>query len=82
MSVAIIELLNKAVTTLTATSNKDVNVVQELPDHSDLWKIKEYKEQDHWFMKVGEYLIYYPLMLFCRNSKSLNNQCICLNRGS
>lgn len=53
ISPAIIELLNKAMVTLTASESKDASVVRELPDHSDLWKIKEYKEDEYWFMKVG-----------------------------
>lgn len=40
-------------TTVTASEAKDISVVEELPDHSDLWNIKEYKEEDFWFMKVG-----------------------------
>lgn len=53
ISPAIIELLNKALTTLTASETKDASFVRELPDHSDLWKIKEFKEDEYWFMKVG-----------------------------
>lgn len=51
--VAIIELLNKAMTTLTATEAKDASIIEERADHSDLWKIKNFKEGDFWFMKVG-----------------------------
>lgn len=54
ISPAIIELLNKAMTTLTANTNKSTDVVAELPDHSDLWNIKKYKEEDYWFMKGGK----------------------------
>lgn len=54
ISPAIIELLNKTITTLTASEEKDASIVKESPDHSDLWKIKEFKEEDFWFMKVGE----------------------------
>lgn len=53
ISPAIIELLNKAVTTVTATEVKDESVQDEFPDYSDLWKIEQYKEDDFWFMKVG-----------------------------
>lgn len=53
--VAIIELLNKVMTTVTSTEAKDASIIQERPDHSDLWKIKDYKEEDYWFMKVGTY---------------------------
>lgn len=54
ISPAIIELLNKAVTTVTATEVKDESIVDEFPDYSDLWKIEKFKEEDFWFMKVGE----------------------------
>lgn len=54
ISPAIIELLSKAATTVTATEAKNESVVDEFPDYSDLWKIEEYKEDDFWFMKVGE----------------------------
>lgn len=41
-------------TTLTATENKNQSIVEELPDYSDLWQVKKYKETDFWFLKVGE----------------------------
>lgn len=54
ISPAIIELLNKAVTTVTATEVKDESITDEFPDYSDLWKIEQFKEEDFWFMRVGE----------------------------
>lgn len=54
ISPAIIELVNKAITTVTATEAKDESITDEFPDYSDLWKIEQYKEDDFWFMKLGE----------------------------
>ena len=51
---AIIELLNKAMTTLTSTEARNDTIVEELPDCSDLWNVSEYKDDDFWFMKVEE----------------------------
>lgn len=54
ISPAIIELLNKAATTVTATEVKEESIIDEFPDYSDLWKIEQFKEEDFWFMKIGE----------------------------
>lgn len=50
---AIIELLNKTLTTLTGTEAKDDGTLVEMTDYSDLWGVKTYKESDYWFMKIG-----------------------------
>ena len=58
ISPAIIELLNKAMTTLTGPGSKSSgdNQLEELPDHSQLWGVKQFKDDDFWFMKIGELL--------------------------
>lgn len=40
--------------TVTTTENKNESIAEEIPDHSDLWEVKKYKEGDFWFMKVGK----------------------------
>lgn len=51
---AIIEIVNKAVSTVTTTdTTAEKNIVEELSDCTDLWEIKKYTEDDFWFMKVG-----------------------------
>lgn len=40
--------------TVTTTDGKSESITEELPDHSDLWEIKKFKEEDFWFMKVGQ----------------------------
>lgn len=54
---AIIEIISKAMSTVTTTDGKSESITEELPDHSDLWEIKKFKEDDFWFMKVGELTI-------------------------
>lgn len=51
---AIIEIISKAMSTVTITDGKNESVVEELPDYSDLWQIQKFKEDDFWFMKVGQ----------------------------
>lgn len=58
---AIIEIISKAMSTVTTTDGKSESITEELPDHSDLWEIKKFKEDDFWFMKVGQ-LIYSSLV--------------------
>lgn len=41
-------------TVTTTEAVKEKSIVEELPDYADLWEIKKYKEDDLWFMKVGE----------------------------
>lgn len=50
--IAIIEIINKAVSTVTKTESKDESIVEVLPDYSELWEVKKYKEDDFWFLKV------------------------------
>lgn len=52
--VAIIELLNKTVNTLTGGGVKDDQVQAVMPDYSDIWDIKPFKEDEFWFMKIGK----------------------------
>lgn len=40
--------------TVTKTEAKHENTTEELPDYSELWEIKQYKEDDFWFMKIEE----------------------------
>lgn len=40
--------------TVIITDGKSESITEELPDHSDLWEIKKFKEDDFWFMKVGQ----------------------------
>lgn len=51
--VAIIELLNKTVNTLTGGGVKDDQEQAVMPDYSDIWDIKPFKDDDFWFMKIG-----------------------------
>lgn len=41
--------------TLTGEGQKSKDEEEIAIDHSDIWKVKPYKEQDFWFMKVGEW---------------------------
>lgn len=54
ISPAIIELLNKAMSTVTADESKAVSVAEVFPDYSDLWKVDHFKEEDFWFMRVEQ----------------------------
>lgn len=54
ISPAIIELLNKTITTLTATETKGDKALEEIPDYSQVWGVKPLKEDDFWFMKIGK----------------------------
>lgn len=54
ISPAIIELLNKTVTTLTGGGSSNVKANTEMPDYSDIWGIKPYREEEFWFMKVDD----------------------------
>lgn len=51
--VAIIEIINKALSTVTTTEDKNESIVEEMPNYTDLWEVQEFKEDDFWFMKVG-----------------------------
>lgn len=73
ISPAIIELLNKAATTVTASEAKNESIEDEFPDYSDLWKIEKYKEDDFWFMKVGECRVS-VIFVFRRAGDSLNKR--------
>lgn len=50
---AIIEIINKAMSTVTTTDDKNESIVEDMPDYSNLWEVQEFKEDDFWFMKVG-----------------------------
>ena len=52
--VAIIEIISKAMSTVTTTEIRNESIEEELPDYTKLWKIENYKEDDFWFMKVEE----------------------------
>lgn len=52
--IAIIELLNKTLTTLTGNGTKDHGTLVELTDYGELWGVKSYKDTDFWFMKIGQ----------------------------
>ncbi|XP_037042887.1 vacuolar protein sorting-associated protein 13-like, partial [Bradysia coprophila] len=54
ISPAIIELLNKTLTTLTGSEAKNDETLVEMTDYSDLWDVKTYKDADYWFMKVDD----------------------------
>lgn len=52
VSPATIELMNKIVATMTQQENLQALVKNELPDYSNLWSPKQFKEDDFWFIKV------------------------------
>lgn len=52
---AIIEIISKAMSTVTTTESKNESIAEELPDYSNLWGIEKYKEDDFWFMKIGQW---------------------------
>lgn len=54
ISPAIIELLSKAMATVTATEDKSESIQEEFPDYSDLWKVEKFKEDDFWFMRIEQ----------------------------
>lgn len=51
--VAIIEIISKAMSTVTTTETKNESIV-EAPDYVNLWEVQKFKEDDFWFMKVGQ----------------------------
>lgn len=51
---AIIEIISKAMSTVIITDGKSESITEELPDHSNLWEVQKFKEDDFWFMKVEE----------------------------
>lgn len=53
-TLAIIEIISKAMSTVTTTDAKNESITEELPDYSDLWEVQKYQEDDFWFMKVEE----------------------------
>lgn len=57
LSAAIIEIINKAVSTVTTTDSKNESICEELPDYSNLWEVENFQDDDFWFMKVGMYKI-------------------------
>lgn len=57
MRSAIIEIISKAMSTVTTTETQNESIVEELPDYSNLWEVEKFKEDDFWFMKVGQYNI-------------------------
>lgn len=52
VSPATIELMNKIVATMTQQENLQALVKDELPDYSNLWSPKQFKEDEFWFIKV------------------------------
>lgn len=53
---AIIEIISKAMSTVTTTESKNESIAEELTDYSNLWEIEKYKEDDFWFMKIGQWI--------------------------
>lgn len=58
ISPTIIELLSKSLQTVMATDQKSDEQVNELPDHTDLWDTKSFKDGDFWFMKIGKQILF------------------------
>ncbi|XP_037905174.1 vacuolar protein sorting-associated protein 13 isoform X4 [Hermetia illucens] len=54
ISPATIELINKALSTVTSPAEAIGEAVVEHPEHNDLWGVKDYKEDEFWFMKIKE----------------------------
>lgn len=53
---ATIELINKALSTVTSPAEAIGEAVVEHPEHNDLWGVKDYKEDEFWFMKISNNL--------------------------
>lgn len=50
----IIELLNKAMSTLTAKDTADDNVVCTQPEYNSLWGTSSFDDNDYWFIRAEE----------------------------
>lgn len=56
---AIIEIISKAMSTVTTTDGKNESITEELPDNSNIWEVDKFEEDDFWFMKVGQLSFFY-----------------------